>query len=852
MSDVGMHRTGGQAVGRHRYRPQTRWPMVWPLLLALYAVFLWRTPYSLKIFPLYVLDWLLPVVGLGAWLVGRWRGRASWPRTRLDLPLLGWFAVVLISTVFSTDLRNSLRGAWEAFVAVLILWLLVDAVRRGWGPTLWRVLYLVGGVVCLMAAVEFLAWYLGWPLLPDFQQGWPAIGGLADLFPPIAYRLKFTLVYPTVLSAFMALLIPPAVTIAIATHDREVRAGMVLWLIAAAGVELLSLSRGGFLALGASLPVLLLGAIQSPGFLRWWARVPAGTVRIAILAILLAAIVVVVAAGFMMTTRLAEHAAGDAVRVDLWRSALAMFRDRPLTGVGFAAFGPQLRLYRNPLAAADHVSTTHNLYLHTGAELGLLGLLAGAWLLLTLVWTWWRRWRAEARGSAAWWRALGIGAALAGLAAQMLVETFVEPAVLLPAAFFAALILADESRPGEETAHPRRWPWAVALAILAIGAVGMAWDTWGYASFVRSMGWIRHNDQHQALATAERAREIDPWMPLYSCQAGYLYGLEAGGDPNEALDRAIQRYGACTAETSVPGWIDQLNFSALLWQAGRKTQARSLIQEATAQTPVEWMLWLNQGVWAEIAGDDEQAVACYRQVLTLDPKLAGSPFWQQGKRAAWWDEIVAGVEEPLRWQVLVDGGQWKGASQETGEWLEVHSDDADAMAWLGEALLHMGNPVAARAWLDQSLQKAPSSARSYLVRGQAELAQGQLEDAERDIRTALFLEPGPEVHLELARLAQARGEIDKALAEYAQALRPLSLPQRYPMVLYHRLGWPVPLPQVARIGYRQDVEAALEWGALLEQRGDLVAAQQVYTAALTLDSYLDDVRQRLHGEHAYD
>jgi mannosyltransferase len=117
--------------------------------------------------------------------------------------------------------------------------------------------------------------------------------------------------------------------------------------------------------------------------------------------------------------------------------------------------------------------------------------------------------------------------------------------------------------------------------------------------------------------------------------------------------------------------------------------------------------------------------------------------------------------------------------------------------------------------------------------------------------TVLFLEARPLPHLALARLAQAQGKTDTALAGYAQAAGPLSLEQKYPTVLYHRLGWPVPLPQVARIGYRQDVEAALEWGAMLEQRGGLVAAQQVYTAALTLDSYSDDVRQRLRGEDAY-
>jgi hypothetical protein len=57
----------------------------WLLPLALYAAFLWRSLYSTKIFPLGLLDWLVPAVGLSIWLVLRWRRRAAWPRTALDL-----------------------------------------------------------------------------------------------------------------------------------------------------------------------------------------------------------------------------------------------------------------------------------------------------------------------------------------------------------------------------------------------------------------------------------------------------------------------------------------------------------------------------------------------------------------------------------------------------------------------------------------------------------------------------------------------------------------------------------------------------------------------------------------------
>jgi tetratricopeptide (TPR) repeat protein/O-antigen ligase len=822
----------------------------WILPFALWAFFLWRTPYSLKSFPLGILDWAVPVVILGIWGIVQWRRHEPWPRTVLDWPLLLLALVTTLASYFSVNLRNSLRGTWEVWLGLLILWAMVDALRHGWAGLFWRVLYLMGGVVCLIGAVEFLAWYFGWPLLFSFQQGWPAIGGLAHLFPPTLHRLGLALSNTTALSAFVALLIPPAITILVSTKLRDVRLGMLLWLIAAGAVELLALSRGGFLALGVSLPVLLLGSTRTPWFRRRWSTLMSSA-RPLLAGAVLVVLLVALGAGFWLAARLSTHSSGDAVRWDLWRSAIAMFRDHPLIGVGPAAYGTALRFYRDPLLARDHILTAHSLYLNGAAETGVFGLLTGVWLTASLAWAWWRRWRDEAPGTASWWRILGIGAALAGLAAQSLVDTFVEPAILLPATFFVAVILAHPPPKLQADNRFRRWPWVAALAILVLGAVGFAWDDSGYAQFASSITWTQRGDAEKALVLVESARTRDPGMGLYACHAGYLYGDKL------AIATAIERYEKCIAETPAPGVMDQLNLANLLWQDGQHAKALTTVRGATSQNPLEWMPWLSRGLWAETLGKTDEAVEAYGWVLALDPELAGSPFWQESERAGQWDAIVAAGEEavtrlggamPLwRWQVLVAAGKNGEAAADLSAWLEAHPGDVEAMAWLGEALLGLGRPAEAIDWLDQVLSEQPSRAHSYLVRGEAALVLARYDDAEKDLRTSLFLEPGYRVHLGLARLARQKGDEGMALHEYAQALRPLSLMQGYNVVLYHRMGWPVPLPQVARIGYRQDGETALEWGALLQKQGNLVTAQQVYARALMLDSYLDNMRQQLKG-----
>ena len=819
------------------------------LPLALYAVFLWRSLYSTRVFALGVLDWLVPVLGLGIWIALRWWRRAAWPGTALDLPLLLWLGITLLTAVLSAHQRRGLFATWETLVGLLLLYLLVDAIRRGWSRVLWRVLYLAGAVVCVIGVVEFLAWYFGWPLLSRFQQGWLAIGGLAQPFPPILHRIGVALVNNTALSAFVALLIPPAVGIVLTARDREVRTGMTLWLFAAGGIILLALSRGGFLALGVSLPLLFLGGMRDPRFRKWWSRFSSTSGRVLLVGAAAIGLVLVLSAGLLVAARLAQHSSGDAVRADLWRSAGAMFLDHPLTGVGPGAYGIELRTYRNPGFARDHITTAHNLYLTIVAEMGLPGLIVAAWVIVILTCTWWKRWRGEEPGSSQWWRLLGTGAALAGLAAQSMVDTFVESAILLAAGFFVALILAGRSPQAESVRKQRRWPWFLALLLLVLGTGGMAWEAWAQASFERSLALTRQNSVDEAQAAVEVARERDPAMPLYTCHSGYLYGLHAAEGDEQALQMALDRYRECMAAVAVPELVDQLNASALLWQAGNREEARSIARALTEQMSLQPRAWLLNGLWAELEGDQQEAVQSYRRLLAKDPMLAGSPFWTQGARAAWWDEIVQpdkqATEVSWQWQALLAAGRFGEAASNLSAWLEDHPQDVEAQVGLGEALLGLERPADAVGLLDDALGQDRSLAAGYLVRGEALRVLGRYETAERDLRTALFLEPTPQVHLELARLALDRGMEDVALKNYARAMRPQVLMQSAYVVLFRRMGWPVTLPQVTQIGYRHDAEVALEWGELLAARGHTDRAAEVYEAALDLDPFLTEVRQRL-------
>ena len=172
---------------------------------------------------------------------------------------------------------------------------------------------------------------------------------------------------------------------------------------------LLTFSKGAlFLGIPAGLLVVFWVWQRRAGRRTWpWV---AGAAVAGVAALLLAGQVPALAA------RLDLFGATGFFRVNLWRAAFNMALDHPLLGVGLDNF---LYAYRGGyiLDAAwqePNLNHPHNIVLDFATRLGLVGLLAGAWLIgeaaLAL-------WRAIHRVNAAW---LPVAAGLAsGLAAMM-------------------------------------------------------------------------------------------------------------------------------------------------------------------------------------------------------------------------------------------------------------------------------------------------------------------------------------------------------------------------------------------------------------------------------------------------
>jgi putative inorganic carbon (HCO3(-)) transporter len=126
-------------------------------------------------------------------------------------------------------------------------------------------------------------------------------------------------------------------------------------------------------------------------------------------------------------------------RLKLWRSAVNMLAEHPLTGVGLDGF---LYAYRSryvlPSAWEDlNLSHPHNLLLDAWTRLGLLGVAVVGWLLVSFYRAAWRAFR----GATGYGRALLLGAmaAIAAVVGHGLVD---QAAFTIDLAFVFALLLA--------------------------------------------------------------------------------------------------------------------------------------------------------------------------------------------------------------------------------------------------------------------------------------------------------------------------------------------------------------------------------------------------------------------------
>lgn len=407
---------------------------------------------------------------------------------------------------------------------------------------------------------------------------------------------------PNSLAALLELMIPVCLVLLFARTVGPVAKVACGWLGAALVFALvLTGSRGGWIATG--LAVLL------------WPLVTGTNFRRKVVGTALTGLVLLV--GFVALYHFSEIARGrmtpfldgtfELSRPLIWKAGVQIWLTAPWLGTGAASYNVLFDQYR-PAGFLNEPEWTHNDYLNTLSDYGVVGFGLWAGAGSALLWLGWRaverarRNRDGAVGVLAHWRwKFGLWLGLVAFALHLFVDFFTKlPALLAWAGVGCALLLRDEDR---------LWRTVRRGALLRGLAVG------GMVTIVALVGWKSDRLYRAEAARYWPRRDIDRW------------GQKEEGDFVEMARRALPAFQRASEIDPSNGqaWADQAYATQLIWHASKGDPtilgllARQAALRAIALCPVDAEFWVRKGSAEDMKGLRSEAGASFLRALELAP-----------------------------------------------------------------------------------------------------------------------------------------------------------------------------------------------------------------------------------------
>ncbi len=630
------------------------------------------------------------------------------PREPVALGFLLFSGSALVSTLTSLSPWSSLTGHPEspAGLPVLLAGTVLFFATRALCATPGEARRLLAAPVlgAAVAATYATLQLLGWDPIP-----WVRTASFEGAVRPFA-----TLSHPNFLGAYLAMAFPLVALFASRAAARR------QWL-AASGFTLIgllsllaiatSLSRGAWLALGAAVLVLLVGAFRL-GHRR--AVVLTGGLGLVLVTGLVGAALVLrepegPASPLLERARQLTESSG---RLHIWRAAWNIFREHPLVGCGLDAFSLAFQRHRAPEYWLLEWNTTpykaHDGLLHVLATQGLLG--AGAVLVLAG------------------------GLVLAGRRAWSRASPEERPLVLALLAGLAAFYVQG-------------------LVSFTVAATGVL--------FVTFAGLLSRLGGNGTEATPEPSQGLGRGAFTLTLAASGVVALLVfvhnflGGAPPAEGGASPQRIALLVLTASLAATL----FS-LLWTERREPEAPA--PPPSESRPRAWSHWLHAGRWAAAAAlafflvvrPTLASLACREgdRLLGRAPAQAAGSFARAGaldaSRPLYFTKLGTALHLATRSATSPEERKQllshaRAAFQRA---LALVPEDARLHAGLGGILAELalqGEATAAQvlAAHDAALERDPNNANLYVQAAQSALVLGDLSSAQRYATRAAGLYP---------------------------------------------------------------------------------------------------------------
>ncbi len=336
-----------------------------------------------------------------------------------DYAALFFLLVATLSLLF-TERLDVAENEWRVVIVEPVLFYFLVRAIRPTSKEMWTVVdaFVLGGVVVSLYGLWRYVW-----------------GGNVITVAEGLTRLHSIYGSPNNVALYLGRILPFLFALALMGNRTPLRRRLYAVAFVPVALSLvLSLSKGG----------LFLGAPFGLGIVfLLWLRETRRAIWPWLLAALFIAVSLVASIALVpgLATRLDLRGTTSILRLSLWQASLNMFIENPFFGVGLDNF---LYEYRGRYILDSgweepDLSHPHNIFLDFATRLGIMGLLAGAWLLTTLLRNLWRLPERLNRE----WRPLAIAAS--GATAQMVAHGLVDHSFFLVDLAFVFFLLLSLS-----------------------------------------------------------------------------------------------------------------------------------------------------------------------------------------------------------------------------------------------------------------------------------------------------------------------------------------------------------------------------------------------------------------------
>jgi tetratricopeptide (TPR) repeat protein len=294
------------------------------------------------------------------------------------------------------------------------------------------------------------------------------------------------------------------------------------------------------------------------------------------------------------------------------------------------------------------------------------------------------------------------------------------------------------------------------------------------------LGLLEARQEHykEAISLYRKALAINPAMPGLRLDLG-LAQFKSG-----ELKEAIQTFTPLL-KSEPPGSQEELRLASLIGMAhfglGEYAAAVPYLRKAANSDPTNLGFRLALAQSCLQAKQYQCVLDVYREILNLNPEsaeadmLAGEALDEMKNPTGAIEQFRAAVKANPRepnvhfglGYLLWTQNQFDEAAQEFRAELVNVPDNAQALTFLADCDIQLGDSADALPFIEKAIQLDSSIARAHMDLGILYAGSGRQEDALREFKTAVKLTPADaNVHWRLARLYQSMGRTEEAKIEF--------------------------------------------------------------------------------------